>query len=393
MRTALWFALALELSSRLIAGGAIPGDAGRGAAVFRDQHCLICHAIRGEGGDSAPDLGLIIGRDYTPSSMASLMWNHAPKMWAAFERRGVEKPKLSESDAADLFAYFHSIRAFEKPGDAARGKVVFASKHCNRCHGTVLPLAGGAPPVAKWNSLADPIGLAQAMWNHASAMQPRMAEASIRWPELTALELADLLAYLQNLPHIRGRVGQFSLSGDDAGDSLFRTKGCIQCHQGRLALENRPSARTMSDFAVSMWNHAPKMWAYGRKNGRRPPELKQDEMRQIVRFLWSTTLFAETGSPDKGRRVFLGKNCALCHESGYAGAPDLSIVLKNRQSPVRPFSIVAVLWQHGPKMLSVMQHRQVPWPNFTKAEMIDLITYLNIRLARRDTATDKGRSP
>jgi cytochrome c2 len=192
----LWLTLALLGFRCVFAATPIPGDAARGAAVFHDQRCVTCHAIRGEGGDVGPDLGLIIGRGYTPASMASLMWNHAPQMWSAIAELGVERPQLSESNAADLFAYFHSIRAFEKPGDAARGKAVFASKHCMRCHGTLTPLDGGAPPVSAWRSLADPIALAQAMWNHAGRMQERMAEARIRWPELTAQELSDLLTYL-----------------------------------------------------------------------------------------------------------------------------------------------------------------------------------------------------
>jgi cytochrome c2 len=355
----------------------MPGDATRGAAVFRDQHCLTCHAIRGQGAEVGPDLGWIIGREYTPASMASLMWNHAPDMWSAIERKGVEEPKLSEADAADLFAYFHSIRAFEKPGDAARGKAVFSSKHCNRCHGTMMALAGGAPPVSEWRSLTDSIALAQAMWNHAGRMQARMAEVQVRWPELNSQDLADLLTYLQNLPHLRKRVGQFSLNGEDAGEKLFRNKGCVECHHGRLALETRLVPGTMSDFAVSMWNHSPKMWAYGRKTGRQPPALERDEMRQIVRYLWYATLFAEPGNPTKGRRVFIGKNCAQCHETGNAGAPDLAHVLGSRSDPLRPFSIVAVLWQHGPKMLAAMRKRRLPWPNFTRSEMTDLLAYLN----------------
>jgi hypothetical protein len=133
----------------------------------------------------------------------------------------------------------------------------------------------------------------------------------------------------------------------------------------------------MSDFAVSMWNHAPKMWAYGRKTGRHPPDLEKDEMRQIIRYLWYTTLFAEPGNPGKGRRVFIGKNCSLCHETAYAGAPDLARVLGARSEPMRPFTVVSVLWQHGPKMLETMRRRRLAWPTFTGSEMSDLIAFLN----------------
>jgi len=36
-----------------------PGEAARGARLFRDQECLGCHLVRGEGGVQGPDLSLI----------------------------------------------------------------------------------------------------------------------------------------------------------------------------------------------------------------------------------------------------------------------------------------------------------------------------------------------
>src|SRR5437868_15155302 len=58
-------------------------------------------------------------------------------MWKAMEKSGIEKPMLTEAQTADLFGYFWASRYFEKPGDEARGRRVFASKRCTECH--VLP--------------------------------------------------------------------------------------------------------------------------------------------------------------------------------------------------------------------------------------------------------------
>ncbi len=76
-----------------------------------------------------------VDRDFTPAVMASLMWNHAPDMWAAMKKQGIVKGQMTPEAAADLFAYFVSARYFEKPGDAGRGKQAFAAKHCAECHG------------------------------------------------------------------------------------------------------------------------------------------------------------------------------------------------------------------------------------------------------------------
>src|SRR5262249_23749333 len=144
-----------------------------------------------------------IDRDFTPSLMASTMWNHAPRMWAAMKQQGASMPAVTPADAADLFAFFISAHYFEKPGDAARGKQAFTVKRCAECHGISTSPVVAAPPVAKWESLSDPLVLAQQMWNHGAKMSAELARRKIPWQRLTAQELTDMLVYLQNLPETR----------------------------------------------------------------------------------------------------------------------------------------------------------------------------------------------
>ncbi len=74
-----------------LAAGIIPGDARRGEQLFTSEQCVQCHSVNGKGGSLAPDLGRRIDRNFTPSVMASLMWNHAPDMWAAMKKQGIVK--------------------------------------------------------------------------------------------------------------------------------------------------------------------------------------------------------------------------------------------------------------------------------------------------------------
>jgi len=343
----------------------IPGDADRGAEVFKTQNCVSCHAVGGKGGTSAPDLARRTGRDYTPAQLASLMWNHAPAMWTAIAGRGYERPVLSEQQAADLFAYFYAAKYMERPGDAARGKQLFASKRCADCHGISDQVAGGGPPVARWPSLNEPIALADQMWNHSAAMRQAAAARKIRLPELSSQELTDILVYLQNLPQTRGQKADFSPASPETGEMLFKVKGCFHCHQGKLALD-RFSGRTLTDFAAAMWNHAPKM-------GEKLPELRPEEMRRIVGYLWSIQFFGEKGDPARGRRVFTSKGCAGCHGAAASGAPDLGAEKGNYSATF----MMAALWRHGPAMLARMNANKIPWPRFAGPEMADLIAYLN----------------
>jgi cytochrome c553 len=127
MQFRYFFTLAVLFLMATASVAVVPGDASRGAELFKSEKCVSCHSVNGQGGKIAPDLARGGGSQYTPSTMVALMWNHAPAMWAAMEKAGIEKPKLSTDQAADLFAYFYAFRYFEKPGDAARGKRVFES--------------------------------------------------------------------------------------------------------------------------------------------------------------------------------------------------------------------------------------------------------------------------
>ena len=348
-----------------LAAGERVGDARRGEQLFQTERCVQCHGINGRGGRLAPDLGTHVGRDFTPTIMATLMWNHAPEMWKAIQAQGVAPPTLSPEDAADLFAYFVSARFFEKPGDAARGKQVMIDRHCVECHGLQQSNGAEAPPVSQWESLADPVVLAQQMWNHGARMRQAYAERKLRWSPLTSQELTDMLVYLQNLPGHRQQATTFSFPLSESGAALFQSKGCADCHQGKLALEERLRNLSMTSIAVAMWNHQASM-------KQQPPNLSPEEMRQLLGYIWARQYFRGSGDAARGQKVFAEKGCAGCHNDPASGAPRLS---KNPEG-YSDITIMSVLWRHGPAMLDRMKQRNLAWPRFTAEQMGDLIAYL-----------------
>ena len=128
----VWVLAACGLALGSALADNIPGDARRGEELFRSQQCIQCHSINGHGGTAAPDLGRRIDRNYTPTVMATLMWNHAPRMWAAMKKQNIAKAELSPESAADLFAYFVSARYFEQPGDAGAGETAICRQALRR---------------------------------------------------------------------------------------------------------------------------------------------------------------------------------------------------------------------------------------------------------------------
>jgi mono/diheme cytochrome c family protein len=354
---------AMLAAANIWAAGPVTGDARRGEQLFQSEQCIQCHSFQGKGGTRAPDLAQRIDRNYTPASMASLMWNHAPDMWAAMKSNGVVKSQMTPEIAADLFAYFVSARFFDRPGDAGRGKQAFTQRHCAACHGISTAVEGGGPPVAKWGSLSDPLMLAEQMWNHGAAMRAAFTQRHFAWGELTGQELSDILVYLQNLPETRALARQFEIPVSGSGEQLFRDRGCVNCHMGRLTMERLLKNQTLTDLAAAMWHHQPEM--------KQPsPTLSPGDMQQLIGYIWVQQYFTGSGNAQRGKKVFTDKNCANCHNDPSSGAPKLS---KGHSD----ITMVAALWEHGPRMLDLMASKKIAWPRFTAQEMDDLVAFLN----------------
>jgi cytochrome c2 len=344
-------------------------DSVRGGQLFETLSCVQCHSVNGHGGSTGPDLGRMVDRGFTPATLAATMWNHAPKMWSAMRQQGVHAGVMNEKDAANLFAYFYSARFFEQPGDAARGKRAFNSRGCSNCHGLKEGLLPRIRPVSQWESLGDPVALTEAMWNHAPTM---LAEARLKeqvWPTLTAQDLSDILVYLRNLPFPPSKPPVFQIGSDADGEAVFRARGCAGCHPSVTELSVRTRGKTLTEVAAAMWNHEPIM----SKAGATPTRFAPDEMRDLLGYLWAQQFFQDAGIAAAGRRVFVAKRCASCHDEAGGKAPKLA------GGGFNGSSMVSALWRHGPSMLSQMQKDRVEWPRFEGSQMADLIAYLNTK--------------
>jgi cytochrome c2 len=356
MRTLLVF-LVSALSAR---AAGFTADSARGESLFQTLSCIQCHSVGGSGGSSAPDLGRIEDRGFTPASLAATMWNHAPAMWASMREHRVAAGELDRQAAQDLMAFFYAARFFEQPGDAGRGKHAFQRLGCAGCHNL---------PVSEWQGLADPIALVDAMWNHRSQMLGATASKGVRFPLLNAQDLTDMLVYLRNLPGTRAQTGVFRIQTAGSGEAAFQSAGCAQCHQTVQALADRVQGQTLTEIAVEMWNHAPRMAAAGAPTA----PLTAAEMQALVSSFWAAKFFEGSGRPSSGSRVFANKKCAVCHNNASSGAPQLPIAGRGFSAA----DMLSVLWKHGPNMLDQMKTKGIAWPRFEGTQMADLIAYLN----------------
>lgn len=345
-------------------------DSNRGADLFTKLSCVKCHSINGQGGYVGPDLGKLADRDFTPSGLAATMWNHAPVMWANMSSRGVQSGDMDEQAAADLFAYFYSVRYFEKPGDAARGKAIFEQRECAGCHGLTQEKQPGIHPVSQWQTLNHPFALSEAMWNHSRSMLAAMGAKHKAWPALSGQDLADLLVYLRNLPTSKASSPLMIINVVPQGKELFVAKGCKTCHESDTALAGRIRGRTLTEIAAAMWDHGPRMASLDAP----PVVFAPGEMGELLSYIWAQQFFEDARDPARGRKIFASKGCAGCHEKAGSGAPPLVDKTGRFSGP----AMVSALWRHGPAMLDRMKASNVKWPRLSAEDMSALIAYLNL---------------
>jgi len=177
-----------------------PGSPGEGRKVFAAKGCIKCHAVRGEGGKEAEDLGKRAKTFYKSlTQIASSMWNKGPAVLGKMSQTQIGIPKFTPKEMADLIAYLYFLHFIDEPGNAINGKKIFSESGCSKCHGRE-----GKPgelmtiSLSKYQKIAGPLDIVASLWNHSTEIEKAMKENGISWPRFRKGELADLLEFIRS---------------------------------------------------------------------------------------------------------------------------------------------------------------------------------------------------
>ena len=352
-----------------------------GSRVFGAKGCVKCHSVNGVGGKVGPDLAKI-PRPRSFFDLAADMWNHLHKMVPKMQELGIPRPTLDAQEAGDLIGFLYTLNYFDQPGNLTVGKRLFTEKRCIVCHqaGGVGGVVG--PNLEHLTQFRSPIYVASAMWNHGPQMAEKMKEKGVERPGFTGAELRDLIAFLAPATAGPHEGPLYVLPGRaDLGRQLFAEKRCIECHSvggvgGKVGpdLVELGVRRSSIEFAAAIWNKAPAMMAAMRQRGITVPQLKPEDMADLVAYLYSVRYFA-SGSITNGWKVAFEKGCLHCHSVfGERGKPAADLTkVKGLDSPA---AVIASLWNHGVVTQSVPGGKKAEWPVFKPNEMADLVALL-----------------
>lgn len=359
---------------------AVPvGQPQTGAALFQKEGCTRCHAVNRLGGGVATNLGLGEASPLGPGRLVAAMWNHAPQMWERMRAEDLPYPSLGHQEMAHIFAYLYIARSAGEPGDAERGRELFASRACAGCHAPPGAPAGAPPTLLGLGAADSSVSWACAMWNHPRAPEP----GPIR-PRFVGREMADLLAYVQRERGGARPDGGLLAADPGRGWKLFQERSCTSCHSirdeaGRVGPELGPERElpaTVVGLAGSMWNHSPHMLKAMDEQGIRRPVLEAAEMADLIAFLFSSRYHEPGGSPKVGEILFAGRGCGRCHGPRGEGT-SLGVGLRGRGRSFNSVTLAAALWRHGPKTFQRAKDLGLSWPTLAETDVGDLMAFLN----------------
>ena len=140
-----------------------------------------------------------------------------------------------------------------------------------------------------------------------------------------------------------------------------------------------------------MWNHAPQMNSLTIAQSVPYPYFEPQELADVLAYLGSLPT-APPGNPAAGERTLKEKGCTGCHAL-HPGESSAGPNLIQPQLELTPASIATTMWNHGPKMLQLMESSAIAWPTFNSQEVANMLAFLESIRRSGSPSTPAGGQP
>ena len=353
-----------------------------GKKIFQEKGCIHCHSIKGTGGDDAPDLGE--NKYYgTYLELASLMWNHVPDMIESIEDKGLEFPSLSGEETIQLLRYISYTRFWGESGNERVGRKILSEKKCIACHKFGGEGSNIGPDITKNDIYLSPLSLTTSMWNHLPEMMEMAAEKNIEQPKFKGDEIVDLASGIKSyMRPTKTPANQANIGNPVHGEKTISQAQCLHCHAINGSGGKAGPDFTEIDFNYSvteiagiMWNHGSVMYAMMKKEGMSFPKFNENDMADIIAFLYGLNMEDSAGDRQLGEKLVKNRGCLNCHKLAGQGG-DLSIDLSIISGMKSPFDMISAMWNHAPAMKNKLLEENIDWPHLDQRDMANLYAYL-----------------
>lgn len=348
----------------------LPENPLEGSRVFFDKGCINCHKVWEMGQTFGPDL-THVGQKMDFFELAGALWSHSPKMIEVMKEQDIPMPILGPEETGKLMAYLYYLGFFDELGNDLEGEEIYQSKGCAQCHSLGSPESTKRVPLDQYGRYASPLFMVTALWNHSSKISEAMAEKTF-----APREMSHLLAFIQERALNQSGEKIYIQPGNPReGREVFQDKKCYVCHEGKsLSLRQSHLRRSLTEIVGMMWSHSYQMWSEMREMGLSVPVFSNEEMADLMSYLYFIQYYGEDASQEEGKNIFVQKGCASCHSEEAVEQNrgiDLAAV-----SGYTVFELISAMWNHVSEMEKMVTELNLSWPRFEKDEMKNLITYI-----------------
>lgn len=341
-----------------------------GSKVFINKECINCHTVWSIGEAFGPDL-TYVGKEKDFFELSGALWNHSPKMIEVMKERDIERPMLSPGEIQELMAYLYYLGFFDELGDYIKGEEIFSRKGCSQCHSLGGQEKKEGPSLDKYGRYVSPVFIAAALWNHSSTVSKAMVVQSF-----APHEMSHLLAFIKgNALNESGETVYMNPGNPGKGREVFRKKKCTACHgDNALDLKAVSLRKSLTEIVRMMWNHSYQMWEIMKEKGLQIPRFSNEEMADLMTYLYFIQYYGEKGDHFRGKEIFVEKGCVYCH--GREAVEQKKGIDLAEVSTLTVFELISAMWNHVPQMEKMVTEMNLVWPRFEKNEMKDLIYYI-----------------